>query len=415
MLDPERVKLDAAHIGFLKRTGQEVDFDKVRLFLQTDDSRCAAVRAEKNTPVNELHVMGGQRFGLEGNMNLQEYSRQARQMAGYPLRSFSAKNPAIILPPKYGGFPRYTPNEGERENYVSRFTEPMSAMLQQNTLLLGREGYTVSNNSASDPFLPLGFEMNMFQSKDAIDANEYQHQLKKYLERVENRRLISGGKAPSKGKAGPFGGYGGDPGMTGMGGIGGDRLAVDDGVFIGADGKIMSQVASVANAGYMTLNSFSNHSSRVNSIQSFSGPPSQNDRIMRNLPSNQGNGLESQVSLDLMEDNANLMSLVPQNPGLSNQALVVDNAYRGSSTGSFAGSQAGSLVEFNAMSMNSLTPAGPRSQRRQDVTPQNMTRGFTSSSVSSPPNLSTLFASPPVGPRRSRRPNIGRRERQYTP
>lgn len=350
MLDPQRVKLDAAHIGFLKRTGQEVDFDKVKLFLQTDDSRCAAVRAEKNTPVNELHVMGGQRFGFEGNMNLQEYSRQARQINGYPLRSFSATSPAIILPPKYGGAPQYTPNPGEPENYVSRFTEPMSAMLQQNTLLLGREGYTVSNNSASDPFIPLGFEINMFKSKDAVDANEYQHQLKKYLERVENRRVIgAGGKAPRKGKAGPFGGYGGNAGMTGMGGIGGDKLAVDDGVFIGSDGKIMTQVASVTNGAYLTMNSFSNHESRVNAIQQFSSPPASNDAISLNLPSNQGNGLERAVNQDVLEDNANLMALVPA----SNQELVINNAFRGSAGSSFAGSQAGNLIEFDTMSMMS--------------------------------------------------------------
>jgi len=354
MLDPERVKLDAAHIGFLVRTGQKVDMDKVKMFLQTDDSGVINVRRTVETPVNELHVMGGQRYGMEGNMNLQEYSRQARQINGYPLRSFSATAPAVILPPKYGGFPRYVENEGERTDYVSRFTEPISAALQQNTILLGREGYTVSNNSASDPFIPMGFDMNMFKSKDAIDQNEYQHSMRRYLERVENQRIAKsgrGGGRRSGGSAGPFGDYKGGAGPTGMGGIGGDqlvegsqidkkdlrgsfkggmgrRLGVNDGVFIGANGNIMTQVSSVTNNAYMTSNVFNNYQSRQNAYFNFQAPPDQNDAGLYNVPSNQGAGLENRVGLEVLEDNQNLDMYVPnENPMLNNQEIVQQNYF----------------------------------------------------------------------------------------
>lgn len=353
MLDPQRVKLDAAHIGFLARTGQHVDMDKVKMFLQTDDSGCVNVRREADTPVNELHVMGGQRFGMEGNMNLQDYARQARQINGYPLRSFSASAPAVILPPKYGGFPRYVENESERTDYVSRFTEPISAALQQNTILLGREGYTVSNNSASDPFIPMGFEMNMNKSKEAIDQNEYEHHIKRYLQRVENRRIAnSGSGGGSGGRAGPFGGYKGGPGMTGMGGIGGDqltegtqidkkdlrgsfkggmgrRLGINDGIFIGANGNIMTQVSSVTNNAYMTSNVFNDYTSRQNAFfNQVPIPPDQNDAGLYNMPSNQGNGLENRVASEVLEDNQNLDMYVPnENPMYSNEEIVQSNYF----------------------------------------------------------------------------------------
>jgi hypothetical protein len=365
MLDPQRVKLDAANIGFLVRTGQNVDMDKVKMFLQTDDSGCAKVRREADTPVNELHVMGGQRFGLEGNMNLQDYTRQQRQINGYPLRSFSANAPAVILPPKYGGFPQYVQNEGERDNFVSRFTEPISAPLQQNTILLGREGYTVDNHSASDPFQPLGFEMNMDKSKEAIDANEYQHAIKRYLERVENRRvanMVSGGKAARK--AMPYGGYRGNSGMTGMGGIGGDeridqittsqkalksgfkgrssapRIGINDGIFIGSDGKIMTQVASVTNNAFMTQNVLnSNYGARQQRHMNHD-PLDQNDSAMRHLPSNRA--LEGPVDGEILED-AQALEVITSTVGARNQEIIVNNVYRGSAS-TMNGSQAGNLV-----------------------------------------------------------------------
>ena len=296
MLDPERVKLDAAHIGFLARTGQKVDFDKIKMFLQTDDSRCAAVRAEANTPVNELHVMGGERYGLEGNMNINMYARQTRQMNGYPLRSFSADNPAIILPPKYGGFPRYTSNETERENYVSRFTEPLSAPLQQNTLLLGSQGYTVTNNSASDPFAPQGFINNMFASRDAIDYNEYMHRQKRFLEHVESQR-IANDKIKKRRR----------------------RLGIDDGVFIGSNGEIMTQVASVTNDATFQDTAFSRQQEKAKGIMSLDLPADMNNPKLYTMGSIKQ--LESTVDQDILDNNANSMIQIPY-PTAGNQVLL---------------------------------------------------------------------------------------------
>lgn len=172
MLDPQRTGLNAASVGFLVRTGQKVDWNSFNQALQTDDSRVADVRATMETPVDELHVMGGQRFGLEGNSNLKMNARQERQMNGYPLRSFSADAPVIILPDKYGGLPMYTRNQTEYSDFVSRYTAPLSTALQNDTVLLGRQGYSVTNESASHPYRDVGFEHNMHKSKDAIDYNE---------------------------------------------------------------------------------------------------------------------------------------------------------------------------------------------------------------------------------------------------
>ena len=266
-------------------------------------------------------------------MNLQMYARQQRQINGYPLRSFSANAPAVILPPKYGGFPQYTQNESERTDYVSRFTEPISAPLQQNTLLLSRQGYTVDNFSASDPFTPMGFEMNLHKSKDAIDANEYQHALKRYLERTENRRVAMSGGKSKRTKGAPIG--------------------INDGVFIGSDGRIMTQVASVNDSAFMTSNAFSNYQSKVNAIQQHQGPPAQNDQTMQNLPSNRP--LEPSVGLEVLEDNANLISLVPQTPGVRNSELNLNNAFLtpAISRGPITGMQAGSLLSSSGSSTSS--------------------------------------------------------------
>lgn len=286
MLDPQRVKLDAANIGFLQRTGQNVDYEKIKMFLQTDDSGCAKVRREADTPVNELHVMGGQRLGLEGNMNLQDYSRQNRQMNAYPLRSFSANNPVIVLPPKYGGFPRYTSNESERQDYVSRFTEPLSAPLQQNTLLLASQGYTVTNNSATDPFTPQEFEMNMFKSKDAIDYNEYLFRQKKYLQMVESQRVANQGVKDRR-----------------------RRMGVDDGVFIGADGSIMTQVASVSNDAAFQDTAFSQQQSKARALQSFQIPPAMDN--YKFYDASTVRNIEGELNQAVLEDNANDLVRIP--------------------------------------------------------------------------------------------------------
>jgi hypothetical protein len=296
MLDPERVKLTAANIGFLTRMGQQVDMEKVKMFLQTDDSGCAKVRAEANTPVNELHVMGGQRFGMEGNMNIQDYARQTRQMNAYPLRSFSANNPAIVLPPKYGGFPRYISNEGERTDYVSRFTEPLSAPLQQNTLLLGSQGYTVTNNSASDPFTPQEFEMNLFKSKDAIDYNEYLIRQKRYLQHVETQRIANDNKNKRM-----------------------RRLGLDDGVFIGANGEIMTQVASVSNDATFQDTAFSMQQQKAKGIMSLDLPADMNNPKLYTMSSLRS--LEKPIDQEVLDNNANSMIRIPY-PTAGNQVLL---------------------------------------------------------------------------------------------
>jgi hypothetical protein len=186
MLDPQRIGLNAASVGFLTRTGQKVDWASFRQAMQTDES--TLVRNTMEKPVDELHVMGGQRYGLEGNVNLKDRERQARQMAGYPLRSFSADNPVIVLPTKFGGLPLYTRNQTEYADFVSSFSAPMSFGLQNNTILLGQEGYSVTNESASDPFTPLGFEHNMHKSAAAIEFNESVLQQKRYVMRKRSQQ-----------------------------------------------------------------------------------------------------------------------------------------------------------------------------------------------------------------------------------
>jgi hypothetical protein len=156
-------------------------------------------------------------------------ARQERQINGYPLRSFSANAPAIILPDKYGGLPMYTRNQTEYSDFVSRYTAPLSTALQNDTVLLGRQGYSVTNESASQPFQDVGFEHNLHKSKDAIDYNEAaikQRQWLQYQSQVA-RKQKQGAK------------------VTAM------RMSSDnsrgikhasDGIFIGADGAPMTQI-----------------------------------------------------------------------------------------------------------------------------------------------------------------------------
>jgi hypothetical protein len=140
---------------------------------------------------------------LEGNVNLKEQERQERQMRGYPLRSFSANNPVIILPDKFGGLPLYTRNQTEYSDFCSSFTAPMSLPLQNDTILLGREGYSVSNDSASKPFEELGFEMNMHKSNVAIDYNEAIMQQRKYIMGKRERQGMNVGQVTGGSKSQP--------------------------------------------------------------------------------------------------------------------------------------------------------------------------------------------------------------------
>jgi hypothetical protein len=236
MLDPQRIGLNAASVGFLKRRHENVDWDSFNQQLQTDDGGCVNVRRTVETPVNEIHVMGGELKGLESNVNLLERQRQSRQMNAYPLRSFSADAPAIILPEKYGGLPMYTRNQVEHEEYVSRFTEPMSAPLQRDTELLGRMGFTASNESATNPYRSLGFEMNMHKPQVAIDMNEAIIRQRKFLE--------ASSKIGQSNK----------------------HNLLSAGVFVSANGDPITEVEDAVDGDRATINAFHLHRAKQNDL-----------------------------------------------------------------------------------------------------------------------------------------------------
>ena len=236
MLDPQRVGLNAASVGYLKRRHEEVDWTSFKKQLQTDDGGCVNVRRIAETPVNEIHVMGGELKGLESNSNLLDRARQHRQINAYPLRSFSANAPAIILPDKYGGLPMYTRNQVAIQEYVSRFTAPMSAPLQQDTQLLGRMGFTASNESASNPYRAVGFEMNMHKPKVAIDMNEAMIRQRKFLE--ASSKIGQGNK----------------------------HNLMSAGVFISANGDPITEVEDAIDSSRDTINAFHLHNARQKSL-----------------------------------------------------------------------------------------------------------------------------------------------------
>lgn len=101
MLDPSRYALDAATVGFRKRMGLEVNWDSFHNAIQNQTDAIKVRRELEETAISELHVMGGQRFGLGGNEKTNTDARQMRQMNGYPLRSFLATGGAIVVPPKH--------------------------------------------------------------------------------------------------------------------------------------------------------------------------------------------------------------------------------------------------------------------------------------------------------------------------
>lgn len=241
MLDPERIGLNAASVGYMERRGEKVDYASFKRQLQTDDGGCVKVRREAETPVNEVHVMGGELKGLESNSNLLDRSRQARQMAGYPLRSFSADAPAIILPAKYGGLPMYTRKQTEYQDYVSRFTEPMSAPLQRDTELLGHMGYSASNESASNPYRSLGFEMNLHKPQSAINMNEAMIRQRKFLEASSRT-----GQSQKH-----------------------NLMSV--GVFVSANGDPITEVEDAIDSDRATLNAFQLHQSKQQSLMMREG------------------------------------------------------------------------------------------------------------------------------------------------
>lgn len=186
MLDPTRFALNAATVGFRIRTGQSVNWNAFHNAIQNQTDAIKVRREQQETLVSELHVMGGQRFGMEGNSKTNERARQQRQMNGYPLRSFLATGGPVILPPKHGEGLMATPmnlgrsqystyNAVQGQNYVSAFTEPLNAPLENNTILLGRAGIQAYSESASDPYKAVNFMNNMHSSLAQIRANQQKH------------------------------------------------------------------------------------------------------------------------------------------------------------------------------------------------------------------------------------------------
>lgn len=195
MLDPQRIGLNAETVGFLKRTKQEVDWHAFEHALQTEynnQNSAVDVRREieaTNRAFSEgfIHVMGGQINGREGNDLQNTLERQQRQINGYPLRQFSSSSPAVILPKKYGGFPIYTGNAVEYPELVSVFCEPMSAPLQRDTELLGRQGAVALSNSLNEPYSPDGFINPMNHSYNALVQNEGVFKQRKHLQNMSDR------------------------------------------------------------------------------------------------------------------------------------------------------------------------------------------------------------------------------------
>ena len=201
MLDPTRYALDAATVGFRKRMGLEVHWDAFHNAIENQTNAINVRRELEETKVTELHVMGGQRYGLEGNSKTNELARQKRQMNGYPLRSFLATGGAVILPlksqdrgvmatPMNMGLTSYAQYNGVVGNYVSKFVQPLWAPLENNTQLLGRTGQIARSESASDPYKALQFQMNLHTSLEDIRRNEANHQTLRGYNRQDQQSAI---------------------------------------------------------------------------------------------------------------------------------------------------------------------------------------------------------------------------------
>ena len=184
MLDPSRYSLDAATVGFRKRMKQTVNWESFEKAVQTQTDAIKVRRELEETPISEIHVMGGGLFGIANDEKTKTYARQQRQINGYVLRSFISNGGPIILPPKHGEGLLMTPmNMGQRQyggynsivgNYVSSFTEPLQAPLDNNTMLLARAGIAMASNSASNPYARLQFNMNMHLTQAEINKNQEQ-------------------------------------------------------------------------------------------------------------------------------------------------------------------------------------------------------------------------------------------------
>jgi hypothetical protein len=186
MLDPNRYSLDAATVGFRKRMKQSVNWESFNNALQTQTESIKVRRELEETPVSEIHVMGGQLYGIGGNQKTNELALQARQMNGYPLRSFLVTGGPIVLPTKRSegvmaipinrGLPQYTQYNGVVGNYASSFTEPLHAPMESGQMLLARAGIQAKSDSIVNPYKALQFQINMHKSQQEITDLEERHQ-----------------------------------------------------------------------------------------------------------------------------------------------------------------------------------------------------------------------------------------------
>jgi len=187
MLDPTRLKLSAESVGYQARFGRPIEWAQFDKALQTDynnQGSAIQVRREKETPHDEIRVMGAQQSGFESNSLLLTNDRQARQINGYPLRQFSAENPAVVVPKKYGGLPMYTRNQTEYDQYVSRFTEPLSAQLDSQTALLSRAGMPALTEDIARPYEAAQFLNPMTSTKDELDQNDNVFKQRMHLQKM---------------------------------------------------------------------------------------------------------------------------------------------------------------------------------------------------------------------------------------
>lgn len=134
MLDPNRFALNAETVGFRRRMKQPVNMDAFSRALQTETDTIKVRRELQETPISEVHTMGGQLYGFSGNAKTNEMARQQRQINGYPLREFQQGAGPIVLPVKRAesslalpmnvGLVQYTQYNAVVGDYVSRMVEP---------------------------------------------------------------------------------------------------------------------------------------------------------------------------------------------------------------------------------------------------------------------------------------------------
>lgn len=182
MLDPTRYSLDAATVGFRKRMNLEVDWDAFKIAMQTQNESVKVRRELEETPINEVHVMGGEQFGYAGNSKFNETARQQRQINGYVLRSFLATGGPLVVPSKRSdpliatqgtmGHSLFVLNSADMGESVSAFTEPLYGALDSNAMSMGRAGLEAMSESISNPYQKLQFMLNMHESSLNIKENQ---------------------------------------------------------------------------------------------------------------------------------------------------------------------------------------------------------------------------------------------------